>query len=579
MLAKRIIGIIMNSISSMSSYFPTQQTIDIGSAPNTAQLSKLRDRLSQINYDTSEVYEEWSQLASGPEGSSFVLSDSLIDNIVELAKTQATPEKAKVIESLIQNLRLGKCAFSESSVDQLVQEHSLGYEMASLLKWIMKREFVIAQTEGRQKYLESTTDERLVVKALGFSVRQLNQRTRLSNELEWVLFENGQQLASNAATIQDLRTSINTIARQERLKLAGIPEKGISNVMRLIDQISQTRDLILHEIETKLPDETLLEGFAYLPKASISIKEEANQRRQLKVLDVIQDVLNQSLEENTLRKQFLTGYCSDLLEGLSEHLVQKAADLNPSSITSIELDRTIAWYRKWAPNITNECIQGLHNPDELLHIGLCRAVSARISMREQDNADCRNEDILGPFQATPTDRYFQALYECELKAKLESFKGKKATIETISAYQGLTILGKRGYQAERALFNVTPFPSESLNTAFAHGASSPQAFTEIRQQLMLQFKQEIVNRAETLMLSDGVIGICLGGESWGHRIHMRIDTQRQIYRLFNPDVGMLRFNDSTGQLQVMECFADLLEAFHPNTLTIIGWQLIKNLRP
>ncbi|MDP1835103.1 MAG: hypothetical protein Q8K75_04155 [Chlamydiales bacterium] len=564
----------MNSISPTSSYFPTQQT-DIGSAPNAAQLSKLRDRLSQINYDTSEVYEEWSQLASDPEGSSFALSDRLIDDIVELAKTQANPEKAKILESLIQNLRMGKCTFSESTIDQLVQEHSLSCEMASLLKWIMKREFVIAQTEGRQKYLESTKDERLVVKALGFSVRQLNQRTRLSNELEWVLFENGQQLASNAATIQELRNSIDTIARQERLKLAGIPEKGISNVMRLIDQISQTRDLILHEIETKLPDETLIDGFAYLPKASTSIKEEMNQRRQLKVLDIISDVLNQCLEGSTLHKQCMTGDCSDLLERLGEHLVQKAADLDPSSITSIELDRTIAWYRKWAPNITNECIQGLHTPDELLHIGLCRAISARISMREQDNADCRNEDILGPFQATPTDRYVQALYECELKAKAESFRGKKATIETISALQGLTILGQRGYQAERALFNVTPFPSESLRTAFTYGASSSQAFIEILQQLILQFKQEIVNRAETLMLSDGVIGICLGGESWGHRIHMRIDTQRQIYRLFNPDVGMLRFNDSTGQLQVMECFADLLEAFHPDTLAITGWQLIK----
>lgn len=63
-------------------------------------------------------------------------------------------------------------------------------------------------------------------------------------------------------------------------------------------------------------------------------------------------------------------------------------------------------------------------------------------------------------------------------------------------------------------------------------------------------------------LVHGVCSIGLLGKGWAHAIYIRKDTKLDIYHLFDPNFGLLKFNNKE---ELLECLENLIYVFYPTT--------------
>lgn len=74
------------------------------------------------------------------------------------------------------------------------------------------------------------------------------------------------------------------------------------------------------------------------------------------------------------------------------------------------MQERVAFYEKWQTKIVVDAIQGLEDPNEIFHQGVCLAKCLRVGTCEQKEPDLPVQEI-GAGCVTQFDRYHQARYE------------------------------------------------------------------------------------------------------------------------------------------------------------------------
>lgn len=202
------------------------------------------------------------------------------------------------------------------------------------------------------------------------------------------------------------------------------------------------------------------------------------------------------------------------------------------------IEKSVLFYKNWGKYLKAEMIQGLENEDEVLGKGVCNAVCQRIEMVGQKNPAITPEEMAKHIEIRQIDRFRQGVHHMAIDLPKE-------------------LLLKEGFKKDELLFHFFYNPEDGIK------------YEDLK-------TKELENSSGWTH-----IGLAFQGENTGHAIMMRLDPQQGRAWLFDPNVGLLCFEEDKKSYQnakndCLACFKALMEYNYPTTYFVYGKQLVKN---
>lgn len=224
---------------------------------------------------------------------------------------------------------------------------------------------------------------------------------------------------------------------------------------------------------------------------------------------------------------------------IPEHIQAQIRDGSLYSKTDRNIIRSSEFYVKWADRLLVEMIQGLDDDDSVLQNGACFGITTRWVCNEQrlpylDAAEFTR--MVG--EVGSRDRFRQLQHDFGM---VDSTSG---------------IIEKVFPQAFRKVQKI-----KEINTLFGYECKVKDVVPLMKPQI----------ESVVLSKSHGVIPLLIKG----HILYIRIDRNRNIYRLGDVNAGIFDFSkDEKPEDKLYEALGDLLQTFYPDNSFVVGVQFI-----
>lgn len=465
--------------------------------------------------------------------------------------------------SLREQLQTGRAAFDETSVQKMVSNPSL-HQQSDYLNHLLKYEYVQQQLRDLNKFTVVPETEMLVLEALKYNVNRYEDKITIKKSIETALKDRCDELVQTSATILELKQNIKQLIQECRLKFALVPDGYVRRIQILVNKTAEYQEIALAGVKEILEefDETrgithainreyikqLLHGVCHKLAKYTCEEFIKNQRR------TIQRMLDSSSDEEW--KSWF-------------HSFKDHCKLNASSQSSeIDYMRDLATFLRETDQWFVINVSQRQDFDAVLGYGVCLAQCIRLSAQEQDHPDIDGEMLLETCNVLPSDRFAQAaiqtstelyrkafdsLYEKALEDGLLTAEQISEEIMIVQINELLRIMNRR----------------KTVNLLFTTDESNPARDDMTSQSIVEKFIERLEANKESLKVSNGVIMLELEGP--GHQIYMRVDEERRIYRLYDPNIGRLRFPDFETQSMFLR---GLCGIYYTNISKVTTLQLV-----
>ncbi len=322
-----------------------------------------------------------------------------------------------------------------------------------------------------------------------------------------------------SAELQEVRRRIHTAANEARLLAAGVAEKDVKRVDQLINTYQQFRKKVHEEAIRRMRDS---------PELNEIGKQQPQYRLYLerKLAIMIRNFVDDKLEK--MFREEGTAHPENLFtDNVQEELIRKVISKIPNATHSYA-----DWNRKYGSYIVAELIQGFES-DAALSEGCCYGITSRVA----DNAKRHPlRDELLSVVIMPRDRVLQAKH---VVADLMQLKEGARLVRPglHDAYED---------EVEFKADTAAEFVEEMMELDI-----DPECNGVVK--LMVDFKDPITGRSIS-----------------GHATMIQIDHPHGAYRIFDPNIGLLRIpkdpNKSDQQMseECLIAYTEMLELLYPD---------------
>jgi hypothetical protein len=347
--------------------------------------------------------------------------------------------------------------------------------------------------------------------------------------------------------VELLKSELKEAELNGRLKAYGLADNEIENMKKLMEKVTIIKKRLSQELNKYANEALSLDKYSHLPQNKLNLrvcKRNAVSNQVNLIVDVAFTMFPKlksllSDQANNFESKVLHNLDSFVDLTLQEPQLLKTDILN-------QMDKKIKFLEKWQGRLAVDAIQGLKNRQETIKIGVCLAKCLRVGHFEQTHPDLP-VDKIGGEGLTPMDRFEQV----RCGRLLNSLQGL-TTEDKMSVAKEVS--RKYGYN-EHVWFGL-----------FSDEAKIKQDFIECIKSLPFDAKN-----SEQLKLSNGVLHITIYGKDWGHAMHCRVDLERRIFRLHDPNIGIFQIplpaeeplSKATNELA--ELLSDVLETYYPDT--------------
>lgn len=461
----------------------------------------------------------------------------LSDNDIEVI-TQQVQEDQRTEEALQADLQAGRAAFHINTIKKATSK----IHLQERLKNILKKEYVLQQIRGKNKFTLSSAVEKLVLAELDYDTLRYRNKALVQQLVETALTEHYESLVRDSQTLRDLKQNIQRIAQSSRLQAARVPENHIPRVQTVIAKSAEIQRRVYALFQDLISDSTYTDGITHELNLEV-ITHSTVHGRQLLAKTALQNLLKEQSETirtnvNTLPEEAWNTWS----EGYGESLLSFSPDQSMIDKAMSKAVSGNAFFRKWNQNLIVNTVQGWNDPNTALGDGVCFANSLRLINNEQNNPNAETVN-LASCEITPSDRFNQARY-----AKAVDLWIKNHRLNP-------TISPDKTFVINETFRRIDP--ARKVNILFSTqdpgGAVRPQIRTTMR-----AFQRRINANEETLRQSHGLLFLTLTGAK--HAIYARVDKERNIYRIYDPNLGRLQFKSADEMYNFMNEFFSYMYA-------------------
>ncbi|MFI5344582.1 MAG: hypothetical protein ACHQUC_10215, partial [Chlamydiales bacterium] len=450
-----------------------------------------------------------------------------------------TVSDAEVISlrALRKQLQTGRAAFDETSVQKMVSNQSSN-RLALHLNHVLKNEYVQQQLHNLNKFTVPTKMERRVLKALGYDVKRYQDKIMMKKCMKTALESRYDELVDTSATLLELKDNIKQFVQQCRLKFAQVPDTHVRRIQTLINRSTEFQKNALARAEELVRNDDYTIGITHA-KIREFIEELLFCGRYNFAKNIWERFIgNQKETILHMLNNPSDGEWNYWLDSFKQHC--ERSSLPKSAV--IEIRRQVNFFHEADQWLVINASQH-QNSNAILLNGVCFGQCIRLAAQEQDNPDIDDEELLESCNILAADRFTQAtsltailLYKNALADDLlKADQMPKESINLVILNEVLRVVNKD--KIGKLLFTIDEDdllkkPSDSISDS--------------NDTIVETFKQKLEVNKENLKVSNGVILLELEGPN--HMIYMRVDHERRIYRLYDPNIGRLRFPDTETQL-------------------------------
>lgn len=525
-------------------------------------LMDLREQLlSAVGEDlTSEMMQNWKIIGRDVQVGEAALTEERKKNIVAYA-TQVKNRLAfqDIVNDLkrLENGEVLKLAANEELIKQYFPNLIQGLQDKNLpaqKQWEYKKRYhktlntamILSMVRDRGTFI-GRTKEAQFIEYLGYNKREYLDRRKIQETMSVILDEILQQkhlLQSKSA--KQLRTEIEGRAFDERLKLANVETTDLEFVKQVIKESIELDRILKKDLQKKSSLMVNEKTFPH-PQFFRQLKRQENCSKAGALSTFLKDYIKEAKSLKSIA-EWKKG-----LKKLNEEYSTISKDATIASTMmkdwSSQLHSMMTWYDKHKDNLVVELVQGLDDPQTILLEGCCWAITKRLIETIVKNPKCSDERLQADV-VLPIDRYFQAYYSNEFQLSTQ-----KSTKMDLPYTQPLSSV------REYKLFEMNFRFDDSMKKLFKDNV-----------------KKEL-NNAQNF--SAGVVRLSIAGLNWGHSTFIQIDPENNNFRIFDPNVGLLRLkierkNDETMETseelieRLLDGYLDLLETFYPSVNLVRG---------
>jgi hypothetical protein len=546
--------------------------ISLIESKNRIALSRLNKRLKEEVGETvaQTIMSDWDLIGHDVRNNCALLDDTRTEEIIDHAKkAQAHKENKEKYKQQL-NLLKTKLGTGEMPARILIIQKNFPL-LAELIENDGQRkkelDFLLKEAAVKQQLrkgplFQPSVGEKDIFKRLNLPTEHIDPLKipdTVSRKMAFILLEDSPFFEeSEDEFIRDVRKNIKKHAIEERIEQMGkhnpskrltkakARAKHIGDLIHLRDHIGsrmhKQRRQIVNELVSSIEetnncnDEKLKE----LMKATLTSEVFKSSR-------ILMDTFLKS--DQTLIDEAIEGEDSfesyhDKLSVARKEYIATEKDLIPATLregTKNKLPEVFKWYTKWINNIKKPFSQGFDDKNEALQTGVCFAMALRMMAYEISHPDDSTDSIAEQVQIEPQDRFFQALYSANSQSTISN---------NILSYVGLANQKK-----------VDSFPKNDEDLF-----DKSKLIHHLTSELKDSDKWKDMNGVCSIGLSGGkVVNSKTITNGWGHAIYTRIDAQRGVFRLVDPNFGLLSFDN---QDQLLECLGDLIESAYPDTFLV-----------
>lgn len=505
-----------------------------------------------------------------------LFSDHLKKQILSASK-EATSKKIKQqlkeLESkILEDFHKGRITPSEKVIKtayqeffQLLKKAEEGGKLSpeELKKWKLQYNDIVnkayleneiikykkEQEKGLVKRVSGNSIERILLSALSNTTIEEKNNNNFSKLKVLETLLTGHDL--DKISIEELKNQVSYAQQEERIRNVGIPQNSIKRTILLIDQIQtkyneeQHKAISYRDIEclkqlanpkTKKPIEKLKKSKERSIKNSINI-EFSNKIKEKEFISDVKKYHNFKLDNLTL-DQFIIN--SDQFKDFSIKFEKNYTG-------------SIQFYREFGEDLAMEFDQS-DDINEALGDGVCWAKSSRWVADEVNYADANevnhaDNKLTDEFikkhhwnEIIESDRFIQAFEGCihYFKVADNNFDSNK-----IIKFLNKEVIPKK----IRTKLKIKPIATTPhLVTTSVDNEKGLTDFWKLELLNYLNIETDALERSE---------GAALLGIS-KHAIYMRYDLKRNVYRIGDPNFGIIEFNKGTleeRRKKFFDCFA------------------------
>lgn len=493
---------------------------------NLKAIEDLRTRLvNSVGEKFAEkILGDWSIIGEDIQKNLSVLSEKRKEEILENAQRFAVKELDKALEELKAHLNKG-VPLSELQLrfPHLSKEKGVFALPEKILTDKMQAFHTVVNTAMINQLVKkptSFTPSPMVgsfLTALGFNGKAFNDREMLHARLDQLLNVLVGDESLGSIEIDNVRQMVVEAQKVERFKLAEVPDDVVGNVrdvIRIATKWKQAEEK--QAIESFEKNNALAQLGETQPQFKKMIEIEIKKKIQGQFSQQIRKVLSNNKDE-------ILADPSKLQEQLSR--TREEVLKNIETMIPEWTKKHIEWNQKYGQYVVKELIQGSDDPQSVLLEGCCYGVTSRVADNAMDQKEL-NDDLLGA-EIRPFDRVLQAKHKVTRSAVVRLGKQRDRQDEIL--------LKEVQKEAWHTLIRDTKFPESVQGVA----------------KIYLQFFDPKTDARQS-----------------GHATLIQINHASSAYRIFDPNLALLRFpkfpdkTDAEMTDFCLEAYEDLLQLLY-----------------
>lgn len=371
-------------------------------------------------------------------------------------------------------------------------------------------------------------------------------------------------------SIEELKLRVAEEQRLARLQGPGIPQAR--RAAQLIDALEEKRQALQREAEPFTKEITTLDS-PCPPKNKKKLLQKKKRTLQYKISsEIFRGMKTSSILAEI--KNYLSENSGDL-----NKIIDRFNRISPEEI-STDFDknpRNFQFYNKWGSQFLLELIQGNEDKNEALGNGVCCAINSRWIQKELENKKNKiDADFIRIHQLDailPEDRVAQCLYESSLELPKIYLGNISVPSDELKRYNEI-IFPKQF----RDRFNFAPLTELPKTIAPNDFKEKNDYSTTEKQQHHHIWKDLFQKQLDTLPPNQKIVDLGLSFEGGGHAIYIRYDLENGIFRIGDPNYGLIEIKEGSIEEKknnFIECLADLMMEYNTKYCSFINWELEK----
>lgn len=526
---------------------------------NLKLISSLKNEIKKADGDETLVDEFFnhSQMQSYVEGQRLLTkkdADIILQDLQPRAKTRKIFNG--LLQAALQAVKEGAITNQKALDDQFPLAHVLKslppteqQHLNEKFQHTVNQAYIQIALKQRGRFVESSSEEKLLLHSLGYDLEHLPDKRKVYIIFKKLVEEQTEQ-GHFKGSLDSTKQILMQCGAKARLKALGFSSplhfQKFQESLRFMRQTFITLSKVYQDFKLNLP-----KVFNDLPLAAEYFKDQFNSSQQ----EIIEGEIERIFSSQKIREAFTD---STIKASNFENLIGqtwKDQQLNIedrllkdyiSNLKDTDIQKELSFYLKWGKYLKTEVIQGLKDKNEILWEGICWGLSQRIRHYAQDKPLISSNEMAQQVNSfTSEDRYLQAIHD--MATNLGAANGHLLP----------SVIARKRGSDERLFFNVKLSASQqsALDAALR-------------------------GKERELPLSNGWLRLDLLTNDSGHTILLRLDEKTKHAWLFDPNVGLLCFEDkhpdfNEARKTCLETLNGLIQHMYPETNIVQAFQLQK----